>query len=588
MSVANPFFFLLSFFIGAFILLYFFRKQYEQMPISSNMLWEQALHEWQASPWLHKLQHHLLFWLQLLALVLIVIALTRPYWYGKGLLGDHLILVVDTSATMSAKEGEGNRLSAAKVDMLELLADMDDQEVTVIQAGPKPTIVVNHEQDPKVVRKAIQRLELTYEYDAMDKSIALAQSLATTKNSVIHLFSDHIVEDDVAKLPEDDPVFVHNYNSHQNNVSLLSFGTAMVEGTISAVAVASNQTEQMKQVKFTVTTGDKVLLTRNVKVAANAEVTIDIPSLPFHPFYQASIIVNDDYEVDNTLTTIPTSSYDKVYAVGDVNAFFIAGLQTIGLEVVQVDHAAKIGHDGVVIAEAVDLSTFGQSPLLFINSDAKKKQKVTENIKATNDALLTYVDSENIYIESASSSLNGEWPSVLMSGKEPLIQKGTYRGQPIVVLNFALSDTDWPLQPGFPLFLYNSYQWLTQASDFLGYYQPGEEKWLNLDNEQNDVSIFSEDGQHLNTLDLANESFVAPIKPGVYEAVSGEHSYYFSVLLDEREKSLQSAASSFTHNTSALQSGGTVERMDDQLWLWLACIALFLLMLEWEVYRRGY
>ena len=174
--------------------------------------------------------------------------------------------------------------------------------------------------------------------------------------------------------------------------------------TISAVAVARNQTEQMKQVKFTVTTGDKVLLTRNVKVAANAEVTIDIPSLPFHPFYQASIIVNDDYEVDNTLTTIPTSSYDKVYAVGDVNAFFIAGLQTIGLEVVQVDHAAKIGHDGVVIAEAVDLSTFGQSPLLFINSDAKKKQKVTENIKATNDALLTYVDSENIYIESASSS----------------------------------------------------------------------------------------------------------------------------------------------------------------------------------------
>ena len=95
-----------------------------------------------------------------------------------------------------------------------------------------------------------------------------------------------------------------------------------------------------------------------------------------------------------------------MYAVGDVNAFFIAGLQTIGLEVVQVDHAAKIGHDGVVIAEAVDLSTFGQSPLLFINSDAKKKQKVTENIKATNDALLTYVDSENIYIESASSSLN--------------------------------------------------------------------------------------------------------------------------------------------------------------------------------------
>lgn len=557
------------------------------MPVSSNILWEQVLNERQASPWLQKLQHNLIFWLQLLVLLLIILALTRPYWYGKGLLGDHLILVVDTSATMSAIEGDGNRFSKAKADLLQLLADVNHQEVTVIQTGPKPTIVVNHEKDPAVVRKVIKNLKITYEYDSMEESIALAQSLAKTKNSVVHFFSDRIVEDDVAKLAEHNPIFVHNYNSHHDNLSLLSFGTALMKENISAVAVISNQTNQTEQVTFQVTSSDKVLFTKQVKVAANDEAIVDIANLPPHPFYQASIFVNDDYEADNNLTAIQTSSYDKVYAVGNVNSFFIAGLQTIGLDVVQVDDVSKIGRDGIVIAEGVDLSLLGEYPLLLINNDAKKKQKVTEKLKAINDSLLTYVDSENIYFESASPPIDQEWKSVLMSGDKPIIQKGTHRGQPIIALNFALSDTDWPLQPGFPLFLYNSYQWLTQQTNFLGYYQPGEDKSLNLGNKQNDLSIFTEEGQNLNTIDLTNESFVAPMRPGVYKAVSGERSYYFSVLLDEREKSLPSVPS-FTHNMNQTESGETAENIHDDLWFWLTCIVLCLLMLEWEVYRRGY
>ncbi|USK61185.1 vWA domain-containing protein [Peribacillus asahii] len=587
MSVASPFFFLFSLFIAAFILLYFFRKSYEQLPVSSNMLWEQVLNERQASPWLQKLQHNLLFWLQLLILVLIMLALTRPYWYGKVPAGDHFILVVDTSATMSAKEGEKTRFAIAKEDIFKLLDEIDQQEVTIISTGQKPKIIANHEQDQRALRKAIQELELSYEYDAMDQALELAESLVTTKDSVVHLFSDHVVEEDVASFSEDQSVFVHNYNSQHDNLSLLSFGTAPEGEKVSAVAVIANETDANEQVDFQVMSGETLLFSKKVHVVANQEEVVNMPTLPAHPYYQAVIRTPDDYEADNELTAISTTSYDKVYAVGDVNPFYLAGLQTLGLEVIQVDDVAKIGRDGMVIAEGVSLTQLGEYPLLFIQSEAKKKQKVTETLTAADDPLFTHVDSKKVYIASAFRPLNQEWQTILASGDQPLIQKGTHHGYPIIALNFALSDTDWPLQPGFPLFLYNSYQWLTQQTNFLGYYQPGEEKWLNLGNKQMDLSVFTEDGDNLYTINLVEESFIAPVKPGVYEGIADEQSYYFSVLLDEREKSLE-AAPSFAMNPKEAQSREMTENIQDHLWFWLACIALLLLMAEWEVYRRGY
>nr|WP_316046631.1 BatA domain-containing protein [Planococcus glaciei] len=45
----------------AVILYYFFRKKYKDQPISSTLFWQETMKEIQASPYLKKLQHHLLF-----------------------------------------------------------------------------------------------------------------------------------------------------------------------------------------------------------------------------------------------------------------------------------------------------------------------------------------------------------------------------------------------------------------------------------------------------------------------------------------------------------------------------------------------
>jgi von Willebrand factor type A domain/Aerotolerance regulator N-terminal len=588
MHVSNPIYFLLSLFIALVILFYFFRKQYEETPVSSNMLWKEVLNEWQASPWLKKLQQNLMFWLQILALIFVMFSLVRPFWYEDGLMGEHIVLIIDSSATMSAEDGTKSRFQRAKEKMKDLAGKLQGQEVTIIQAGQKPKIVLNKETDKKMIQKAIDRLELTYEHENMEKAISLAESISAENShaTAIHIFSDGVTKDHLKHIGKERYVEVHNFGKKLDNLSIASFGVANVEGKISGVAVIENQSEKPVKALFTVKGADRILFEQEVAIRTKDPFIVAIPELARSPFYEASIHVNDGYVVDNKVTSIYTDANPKVYALGEQNPFIIKGFETIGVDLIQTDEKDfGIDLNGILIVESSSLSELPAQPLIVFNN-RKEKYSLTEVPKPNGDSLLEYVRPEGIYIAQAAKEMESGLETVLKSGEFPLIQKGMRNGQPLIVLNFSLADTDWPLQPGFPVFLYNCYQWLSQQTGFLGYFTPGEKKWLNASGSSR-LEIYNEKGENIDSLDLKKESFNAPFHPGTYQAVADESIYYFSVLLDEREKTTQTA-SSFTLHEQHAKKDGEMKKPNDFLWFWFALIAFVLIAIEWEVFRRGF
>lgn len=588
MQFLNPVYFVLSIFIGAVVLFYFFRKQYTEKTISSNLLWEQVLNEWQASPWLKKLQQNLLFWLQLLALLLLMLALVRPFWLENSLKGEHIIIIIDPSASMSADSGGKSRFEIAKEEMLGLAGKLNGQQVSLIQAGEKSEILLSREDDSNAIRRTIKKLELTYEHENMEKAILLAESLSSGKDTALHIFSDSAAKKDFMKESAGLYTVVHNIGENAANVSLQSFGTAAAGDRISAVAVIENQSSENIETGVTVKSEEEVLFEQNVSLKAKEDITVQIKDLPVKPYYEAAITISDGYSADNSAASIYTDPKPKVYTMGDVNPFAVKGFQTIGAELLQTDPSALKGLEmkGVVVAEGSTLSKLPELPMIFFNT-SKNRIKLDEAITGDDDRLLEYANFEKVYISSASAVLKGEWETVLKSGDIPLIQKGMHNGQPIIIVNFDLADTDWPLLPGFPIFLYNSYQWLSQQSEFLGYFSSGEERWINIGNGTGSWEIFNNKDENLYSLDLNEETFKAPIAPGTYQAVSGNQIYYFSVLLDEREKSA-GTEESFTLNAKSSEKNSMTQRPNESFWFWLSLIALILIAIEWEVYRRGY
>jgi hypothetical protein len=580
-----PWFFLLSFFIAAVVLFYFFRKQYEERKIPSNMLWEQVLNEWQASPWLKKLQQNLLFWLQILALLLLMFALVRPFWLQNELKGEHLILIADPSASMSAEVGNSTRFEMAKAEMRSLAGKLSGQDVTLIMAGEKPEILLNKETDETVIKNRIDELELIYNHEAMDKAINLAASLSSGDHTSIHIFSDSVTNELLADV--ESYVEVHNVGESLENIALVSFGVAKVGKEILGVAVLENQSQKSRKLTFQVQNGNEVLFEKEVTVNGQEQSVIQIQALDEKPYYEAMITADDGYLVDNKLTAIYTESSPMIYTVGDVNPFAVKAFQTLGVEVRQTGaEDVDESMNGIFISGASNLENLPKQPLIVFQS-GKEKVSLKEPLAAENDSLLQYVDYKKIYISSAVKEIDGDWETVLKSGSLPLIQTGSRDGQPIILVNFDLKDSDWPLQPSFPIFLYNSYQWLTQQTDFLGYFGPGEEKWLNVTEESSNWAIYDSSDKNLYSLNLQEESFKAPYKPGTYQAVAGEKIHYFSVSIDEREKS-PTIGDSFFMNEKKSQGSSETKSRNDQLWFWLTLVAFILLAIEWEVYRRGF
>ena len=77
------------------------------------LAFENSLRDRQANaPW-QRLRPNVLLFLQLLFLLLVVFALVRPYVWTDAASGDHLIVVLDTSASMQATDVAPNRLAEA-------------------------------------------------------------------------------------------------------------------------------------------------------------------------------------------------------------------------------------------------------------------------------------------------------------------------------------------------------------------------------------------------------------------------------------------------------------------------------------------
>jgi hypothetical protein len=590
MHFANPFYFFLAILIAGVVLLYFFRKQYHSIINPSNLLWIEAMNEWQASPWLKKLQHNLLFWLQIAALALLMFALVKPLLFSSGLAGEHLVFIVDPSSTMSAEKGGKPLFTSAKEEILDMASRLDSQQVTIILADEEPDIVLNKEDEPGAIKAAIESLHLTYGHENITDSIKLAVSLSSGSMGVIHIFSDKVTEASIESLAGKQPVEVHNLGEELDNLSLMSFGASRSGGKVTAIAVVENQGKEEVSTNFRIM-DDKgaAVFERMLTLPPNSQEILDIPSLPDGRYYHAEVLAADGYSADNSASTVLSPADPPVYAVGDVNPFLIRGLQSIGIKSIQLDDnsLATAEQGGLFLVEGQVPENLPEGPILLINKDAKKAIELNERPKGSASTILEYTAFEKTYIQQAVQPLQGTFETIAESGGHPLIQSGRMNAQPVVIVNFAIEQSDWPLQPGFPIFLYNSYQWLSHQSGFLGNFQPGEEKWLNIDTAGMPLELFNEEGKNLGSFTLEKENFKAPYEPGVYQASDGKSVHYFSVILDDREKEPGFEKSFVLNETGLSKLEQTVDKENGIVWLWLATIALLLLLTEWEVFRRG-
>ncbi|WP_226674418.1 vWA domain-containing protein [Rossellomorea aquimaris] len=583
MGIGNPLFFLFSFFIAAVILMYFFRKQYRDHTVPSNLLWEEVMKEWQASPWFHRLQKNLLLLLQVLILLLLMLALVNPYTEGQMAQKGHVIVLLDTSASMNASVNGQTHLELAKEEIRSLIKDTKG-DITILGVGSSVSTITSREKNDQVAVDHLQQMSLTNDHEDMMKALSLGQALGKGSQSIIHVYSDSVTKRDFTKDKVTTPIQVHNLLPEAKNVSLASFGVERVGTFYQGVAVIENQSRNIQMGKITIFDDEKMIASKNLEIEAGKEAVVSLPELPESPVYKAEIAFKDDFKMDNVLESIQAISKPPISVVGELNPFLLKGFQSLGVDVKTVEEDQVKLDDGIIVTtneqwEGLSL----KNPAMIIPESSEKSNTLSSEVNVRGeDPLLKHVDLEKVFVEKASSIDRKGLDTLAESDSVPLVQKGEEEGIRLVVLNMHLNDTDFPLHAGFPLFLHNVYQFLSEDQGFIGYFQPGEVRTISLSGGEWD--IYTADDEFIKESEL-DERFKAPLIPGLYKAVQGEAIKYFSVRLDEREKRLGSE--SYTLNPSEGNGGKEEKAVPETLSSLLLMLAVLVLFIEWEVYRRG-
>ena len=115
MTFYSPWGFLALIGVPIIIVLYLLKRRHEDFTVSSLFLWEEVIKDIEANaPW-QKLKKNILMILQIIAVILLALALAKPYLSNLESNIQNVVVVIDTSMSMQSKMGNKPDLMRLKL-----------------------------------------------------------------------------------------------------------------------------------------------------------------------------------------------------------------------------------------------------------------------------------------------------------------------------------------------------------------------------------------------------------------------------------------------------------------------------------------
>ena len=558
------------------LLYYFFRKKYIDQTVSSTLFWSEIMQETRVSPYLKQLQKNALLFLQLLALLLLVLALMNPYIKKSTIVGAQTIFIVDTSATMLAGKGQST-FDTHKKELLSLVNQLNGRPVTLITTGNTPKAVLQQVTNTKDIEKAIQELEVTYETAQMNKALDVAQAFVGDIPTSIYVFTDAL---DKKHLPmEKDTVkwIVKGSAKDLTNIAITRFAATTDGQSTMALVQLQNDTDLEQKITLLLQNAENnKVVSEDLTLPPNEAVTKTFKDLPLEATLTATIDANDDYTVDNSQTVLLQTTTSKIVVDQSMHQLIQKGFQTINNSV-KIIPSLQIAdnQEATVVTNQTALLEKMDKPIVLFGRDDAKKIAAKGEVNTTSDALFAFSELKDIYVSTVYPGFDG-YKTIASVGDHPFIQRSP-KGDLVILADIA--DTDWPLHPSFPLFLWSAEQQLSESIGSLGIFTPNEQRAVAL--KQGDWSVYSQDDQFLSS--ITNGLLTAPMKPGIYTARSEDEEKRLIVQLQAQERVIQKGTS---YTLGELQENGKEEIAKASLVPWLILLILLVLVTEWEVQRR--
>ncbi len=469
------------------IALHVLRSRRVEVRVSSTLAWEEINRPVAAArPW-QRLRSSIPLILQLLLVALVALALAGPSLDSGRRSAKHLVVILDTSASMAATDGSPTRLADAKRVVEGLAGDLGDGAVVTVIAAGAPARVVASGVPPSSVGSRLEPVEASEGPFDAEVATSLALGMDSATSSVAYaLVSDGGLDGSAVRMLPPGTTF-HQVGKRDRNLGVTN------------IVVSGSGDQAHLQVTITndgagpATTGVRVdvdhreAASTSVKVPGHdtSEVGFDVPlgeQIDIH------LDIDDLLSSDNHAYAVgPVARTLKVLRVGAENPFLDALLGDP--EVVEETHLASLGElgaelgagqsagegggsgpgtaGGAAALSKFDLAVFDRSevpddlaiPWLGIATpDGAPGVQVSGPVDSPvaafirdDNSLLQGLDLRELAIAEAQQIDAPAATTVMGSEETPLLVQGSQGDARFVYLGFALDQSNLGLLPAFPI-----------------------------------------------------------------------------------------------------------------------------------------
>ncbi len=510
--------------IPLLILLYFLKLRRRTQPIASTLLWKRSVEDLRANAPFQRLRKNILLLLQLIALVLLALAVMQPQLQAGRRTGGKTVIVIDNSASMTATDGAdgGTRLEEAKrraANRIEALYgrglfSQTAGETMVIAFSDRAEVCSPFTDSRPQLLAAIQRIEPTHGRSRIAEALTLARAYTTNVDpdsdrpvgdpATLELFSDGQIQDlDDQVLKGETLLYYPVGTPESDNVALTAISIERPYDRPTAVevfvALANFNPEPVTlDVQLSVNGTAQAIEELTLGAAEPDEATgLLIPSrqnIIFTPFEQPRGAVievanlrRDDLAADNAARlVVPPPRRLRVGLVASTNFLVRTVLEGVGaiesLELLTARQFERLAADGAVdqydvvvldgyappegsMPPARYLTIGAIPPLEGLNEYGRGEAQLVLDLKDEHP-LFRFVNLEQLFIQRFNLIQPADDVVVLAEGSGGPVIVSVARGpMQAICVTFDPLDSNWPFQRGFVTFLVNAIEYLGHAGE---------------------------------------------------------------------------------------------------------------------------
>jgi len=612
------------------VVLYILKIKRERMRVPSTWLWAEARRDLLAKHPFKKLVPELPLFLQLLALIGLSLALARPALRGGRLTGDHIAIVIDTSASMgtAAKTADGKAttrmvlaIDAAKnaIDNMEPGAD-----AIIIEGAREAKMISPLDRDARRLKATLSQVAVREVEGDLAPAVSLAadrvRSLGGKRRLL--LITDGALASEAPLAASGLDLQVVTVGQPADNLGIIRIDVragvdpVTKRDQVQAFAMLKNYGSAARNVYVTVTVEGKTepAASRRVLAAPDEKTAVVLAfeptALEFGKGLVMQVSPGDALPIDDVAYGRVPQSRKMPVAHAATGYSWIARALDADLDLdVQKLTPAQLGTvnvepDALVIVEGACPDNPPGLDVLVVNPPEGNCMGVdvgpqVEQPQITSweqgDARLRFLTFDGVHIAKANPVKAPGQASLLRAGQIALIADASSPGRTATVLGFDVGESDWPLRASFVLFIRNIVEMarVHRSQGTTGPARTGDALRVAVPKDVTKVIV---EGPGVPEHDVAAKGGFAIIpavdRAGIYRARWTEPRYGSAVIVanltSERESDVRPRPVSIDQNGGVAQATTRVADAHHEWGLWLALLAAALIAFDvyWMTRKR--